>query len=193
MPLAPAPRRLRPGRLGWFGRSVLFVVFLGLAYVLGFASFVIFLPTPFATLPSNLDGLATFTGGAGRVEAALKEVQDGFPGPILISGSHKQTRLTDILSHTSATLTPTQTTKIVYDTAETTRENIISLKLWASVNNVKHIGLITSTYHVPRVRLLALLHARELNLTCLPVQPADPGLRPLFREYNKLLIAPFLR
>jgi len=128
-----------------------------------------------------------------RVEAALREVQDGFTGPMLISGSHRQTRLTDILAHTSANLTPTQTTRIVYDTAETTRQNIVSLNLWASVNGLHHIGVITSTYHVPRVRLLALFHAGHLSLTYLPVQPADPGLRPLFREYNKLLIAPFLR
>lgn len=191
MPQSPAPRRHhRP--LGWFGRTVVTLFLLATAYALGFASFVVFLPDPFTTLPDNLDGLATFTGGAGRVEAALQEVQDGFPGPILISGSHRQTRLTDILAKSSTSLTPTQTTKIVYDTVETTRENIVSLKLWAGMNNLHRIGLITSTYHVPRVRFLALLHARELSLTFLPVQPADPGLRPLFREYNKLLVAPFL-
>lgn len=183
----------RPPRLGWRGRLTVFLSISLTFYVIGFAAFVVMLPEPFTTLPDNLDGLATFTGGSGRVEAALHEAEQGFPGPILISGSSRHTTLNAMLAHTSANLTPDQQTHIVYDAAQTTRENIISLKAWAGYYRLDNIGLITSTYHVPRVRLLALMHARELSLTYLPVQPADPGIRPLFREYNKLLAAPFLR
>lgn len=182
----------RPPRLGWRGRVLLLLSLLASAYLFGFALFVMLLPTPFTTLPDTLDGLATFTGGSGRVEAALKEVQQGFAGPILISGSNEATTLPDILAHTGAELTARQQSHIVYDTAQTTRQNITSLTAWAGYYNLTDIGLITSTYHVPRVKLLALLHARHLNLTYLAVQPADPGLHPLFREYNKLLVAPLL-
>ena len=162
-------------------------------YCLGFAIYVVTLPSPFTTIPDNLDGIATFTGGAGRVEAALRAAQRGYEGPILISGSHERSRLSDIISHTATELTPRQQEHIVYDAAQTTRENITSLTAWSGYHNLNNIGIITSTYHVPRVRLLTLLHARHLNLVYLPVQPADSGLRPLFREYNKLLVAPFLR
>lgn len=182
----------RPPRLTWRGRTIL-ALSLGLsAYALGFAVYVVTLPTPFTFIPDDLEGLATFTGGSGRVEAAMKAAQRGFEGPILISGSHQRTRLTDIIAHTSANLTPGQQEHIVYDAAQTTRENITSLSAWAGYYNLDNIGVITSTYHVPRVRLLALMHARHLHLTYLPVQPADSGLRPLFREYNKLLAAPLL-
>ena len=180
-------------RLGWKGRTILTLALTASAYALGFALYVITLPEPFTTLPDDIEGLATFTGGSGRVEAALKEAQRGFDGPILISGSHQQTRLTDILAQTDAALTPDQQTHIVYDAAQTTRENVTSLKAWAGYYHLNHIGIVTSTYHVPRVRLLALMHARELTLTYLAVQPADSGLQPLFREYNKLLVAPFIR
>lgn len=183
----------RPPRLTWRGRTILTLSLSLTAYALGFAAFVVTLPDPFTTLPDDLDGLATFTGGSGRVEAALKEAQRGFDGPLLISGSHQKTRLTDILARADADLTPDQQTHIVYDAAQTTRENITSLKAWAGYYQLDNIGIITSTYHVPRVRLLAFLHARNLSLTYLAVQPADPGLKPLFREYNKLLVAPFLR
>lgn len=183
----------RPPRLGWRGRTLLALSLASSAYLLGFALFVVTLPQPFTTLPEGLEGLATFTGGSGRVETALKQVQRGFEGPILISGSHQQSRLTDILALTDTSLTPSQQKHIVYDAAQTTRENITSLQAWAGYNGISNIGLVTSTYHVPRVRLLALLHARNLSLTYLAVQPADSGLRPLFREYNKLLIAPALR
>ncbi|PZP39563.1 MAG: hypothetical protein DI585_03770 [Pseudomonas fluorescens] len=184
------PRR---PRLGWKGRLIVLTGFLTSIYALGFAAFVITLPAPFTTLPDGLEGLATFTGGSGRVEAALKEAQRGFPGPILISGSHKKTTLPDMLARTSANLTPDQQVHIVYDAAQTTRENITSLRAWSGYYGIHNIGVITSTYHIPRVRLLALMHVTDLNLTYLPVQPADPGLRPLFREYNKLLAAPLLR
>lgn len=180
-------------RLGWRGRTVLTLFLLACTYAFGFAIFVLTLPAPFTTLPDDLDGLATFTGGSGRVEATLKAAQHGFEGPLLISGSHETTRLADILAQTDATLTPDQMAHIVYDAAQTTRQNITSLGAWAGYHRIDHIGLITSTYHVPRVRFLAFLHARHLNLTYLPVQPADAGVRPLFREYNKLLVAPLLR
>ncbi|RYG61213.1 MAG: hypothetical protein EON60_04420 [Alphaproteobacteria bacterium] len=183
----------RPPRLGWRGRSLLAFCLAGSAYALGFALYVVTLPQPFTTLPEDLEGLATFTGGSGRVETALKQVQRGFDGPILISGSHQQSRLTDILALTDTPLTPSQQEHIVYDAAQTTRENVTSLQAWAGYNHISRIGLVTSTYHVPRVRLLALFHARSLSITYLPVQPADPGLRTLFREYNKLIIAPILQ
>ena len=183
------PRR---PRLRWRGRCILAFCLTASAYILGFALYVVTLPQPFTTLPDDLDGLATFTGGSGRVESALMEAQRGFDGPILISGSHQQTRLTDILAKTDADLTPDQQTHIVYDAAQTTRENVTSLKAWAGYYHLNRIGVITSTYHIPRVRLLALMHAREPSLTYLPIQPADAGLKPLFREYNKLLAAPFL-
>jgi uncharacterized SAM-binding protein YcdF (DUF218 family) len=183
----------RPPRLGWRGRTFLFAGLFSSAYVLGFAMFVVTLPQPFTTLPEGLEGLATFTGGSGRVETALRQVQRGFEGPILISGSHYKSRLTDILALTETQLTPSQQQHIVYDSAQTTRENMTSLKAWAGYNNISRIGLVTSTYHVPRVKLLAWAYARPIQISYLAVQPADSGLRTLFREYNKLLLAPILK
>jgi len=193
----PQPRRphtfvLPPLRLGWRARVAVLAGSLLSLYLLGFALYIVLLPAPFTTLPSGLQGLATFTGGSGRVEAALKQAQKGFPGPILISGSHGTTTLPDMLALTATPLTETQQQFIVYDTAATTRENILSLKAWAGYYQLEYVGIITSTYHVPRVGLLARLHAPHLRLTYLAVQPADPGLRPLFREYNKLLATPLL-
>jgi uncharacterized SAM-binding protein YcdF (DUF218 family) len=182
-----------PPRLSWRARSLLILFLAFSTYALGFAVYVVSLPKPFTLLPDDLEGLATFTGGSGRVEAAMKAAQRGFEGPILISGSNQGTRLSDILARTSAQLTDLQKEHIAYDIAQTTRENVTSLAAWAGYYNLDNIGVITSTYHVPRVRLLALLHARHLQLTFLPVQPADSGLRPLIREYNKLLATPFLR
>lgn len=183
----------RPPRLGLRGRLLVAASLLATAYAVGFALFVTQLPQPFTTLPPELDGLAVFTGGAGRVEATLAQVQQGFQGPILISGSHSTTRLADILAETTTRLTAAQRTHILHDAAQTTRQNILSLKAWAGYHHLETVGIVTSTYHAPRVALLAALRARNLQMVLLPVQPVDPGLTPLWREYNKLLLAPFLR
>lgn len=185
-----------PPPLGWCGRLFVISSLLATAYLVGFALFIVFMPPPFTTLPPNLQGLVTFTGGSGRVEATLAQIQEGFKGQVLISGSHATTTLTEILAETSAHLTREERRRIMHDAAQTTRENITSLRVWAGYHHFTHIGVITSTYHTARVRLLLWMHiprSEGLSVTILPVQPADAGLKPLLREYNKLLLAPFLR
>lgn len=179
--------------LGRRGKAILLGSLFLTAYLGGFGIFVATLPVPFTTLPPRLEGLATFTGGAGRVKATLTQLQRGFKGPILISGSHATTRLSDILAKTHTDLTPEESTHIMHDAAETTRQNVLSLKVWAGYQNITNVGVITSTYHAARVRLLISMHAPELTATVLAVQPADSGLMPLLREYHKLLLAPLLR
>ncbi len=172
----------------------LFLV-LGLLYGLGLAGFVALLPSPFTTLPPGLQGLATFTGGAGRVATTLRLVQAGFAGPVLISGINPQSQLAEIeeLTGLESPLVPAQRQQIMLDSASTTRENLLSLQIWATTANLQRVGLITSTYHAARVRALGWWLAPELNLVLLPVQPEDTSFRVLLREYHKLLAAPILR
>jgi uncharacterized SAM-binding protein YcdF (DUF218 family) len=184
-----------PGRppLSTRGRLLLLASIVFTAYLAGFGAYVAMLPEPFTTLPAGLQGLATFTGGYGRVEATLNQLKSGFKGPILISGSHATTRISDIAAQTDTPLTPEESVHIMHDAAATTRENVLSLKVWAGYQGITNVGVITSTYHAARVRLLAGLRAPELHVTILPVQPADAGLMPLIKEYHKLLLAPLLR
>jgi uncharacterized SAM-binding protein YcdF (DUF218 family) len=175
-------------RLLWLGLG------LGILYGLGLALFVALLPAPFTTLPPQLDGLATFTGGAGRVATTLRLVQGGFAGPVLISGIHPSSQLAEMeeLSGLTTPLTAAQRQQIMLDGATTTRENLQSLAIWAATARLQNIGLITSTYHAARVRLLGWWLTPNLTLTLLPVQPEDTSFRVLLREYHKLLVAPLL-
>ncbi|MCA3244694.1 MAG: YdcF family protein [Alphaproteobacteria bacterium] len=166
----------------------------GLMYGLGLALFVAALPAPFTTLPPNLDGLATFTGGSGRVATTLRLIQGGFTGPVLISGIHPNSQLAEIeeVAGLTTPLSAAQRQQIMLDGATTTRENLESLQLWAATARLQQVGLITSTYHAARVRLLAWWLTPNLTLILLPVQPEDTHFRVLLREYHKLLVAPFL-
>jgi uncharacterized SAM-binding protein YcdF (DUF218 family) len=122
---------------------------IGLTYALGLGVYVATLPQPFTTLPQGLQGIAVFTGGAGRVETALRVVQQGFNGPVLISGINPASRLADIISEAniSPALTAAQQQQIMLDGAASTRENMQSLTLWANTADLGNIGVITSTYH----------------------------------------------
>lgn len=181
-----------PPRLGWRGRALLTLALATVSYCIGFALYIITLPTPFTMVPDEVEGLAVFTGGAGRVDAALTQLYHGFTGPILISGRHPRTHLSDILAESPYTFSRSQRNQLTVDAAQTTHQNIQSLQSWARSNHVDHIGVITSTYHAARVRLLAFWFAPQLRVQVLAVQPADAGLKPLFLEYNKLLGTPLL-
>jgi uncharacterized SAM-binding protein YcdF (DUF218 family) len=182
-------------RLGWKGRSLVLLGLLLTLYLAGFGLFLATLPKPFTTLPPEIEGLVAFTGGAGRVQTLLHQMDSGFTGPILISGTRGNTSLHTILTHAGEekNLSDSQKNHILQDASQTTRENVESLKVWAAYLEIHNIGIITSTYHAPRVRFLAWWVAPELNITVLPVQPADAGIHPLFKEYNKLLLLPLMR
>jgi uncharacterized SAM-binding protein YcdF (DUF218 family) len=111
-------------------------------------------------------------------------------GPVLVSGAHPEVRVADIAGVNK--LQAWQRGLIQLDYAATTRQNVANTKHWAGIHGIKKLGLVTSTYHVPRVRLLWWLLAPGIDLTVLPVQPVDGGWRTLFREYNKFLLTPVL-
>lgn len=186
---------LHAPRLGWKGRIVLAMSVALSIFLIGFALFVAALPAPFTTVPPGLQGLAVFTGGSGRVGAALDLAAQGFSGPVLISGRHPQARLADILSlnNSHLTLTEAQSKPISMDGAQTTIQNIQSLKVWAAKQHIRRIGVITSTYHAARVEVLGKWLAPELEITILAVQPQETKPLLLAHEYLKLLAAPFLR
>lgn len=162
---------------------------LALLYGLGLALFVAALPKPFTTVPSQVQGLAVFTGGSGRVATALTLIQQGFTGPVLISGRHPSSSLADMLELAPGApqLSDKQKAQVSLDTAQSTHENMLALQQWATSQQLQHIGVITSTYHVARVRLLHLWLAPQVGLTLLPVQPEDTSFKTLLREYHKLL------
>jgi hypothetical protein len=70
---------------------------------------------------------------------------------------------------------------------------MLALQQWAITKQLQHVGVITSTYHVARVRLLHLWLAPQVRLTLLPVQPEDTSYKTLLREYHKLLAVWWLK
>ena len=182
--------------MNWLVRNVRRgLVGLVLLYGIGLGLFAANLPQPFTVVPPEVQGVGVFTGGSGRVAGALRLVDEGFAGPVLISGRNPKSSLADMLELTPGApdLTPAQQAQFTLDEAESTRGNVLALKTWAEREELGRVGVITSTYHVLRVRLLAWWLAPELSIVMLPVQPEVANARTLVREYHKLLVGLWLK
>ncbi len=167
------------------------LILLGLGYALGFVMFTVLLPLPVMLPPTQIDGIVVFTGGEGRVDAAMDMLHSGFSGPVLVSGVHPDVRLADLMTHHPLSDVAREHIQLDYDSL-TTRQNVLTTRAWVPQNHIAHVGIVTSTYHTLRVRLLMRWLAPEVAYTLLPVRPDNAGWRLLWREYNKFLASPFL-
>lgn len=163
------------------------VALVGL-YVVGFGGFLVLLPKPTAGLPP-VDGLVVFTGGEGRVRTALELVAAGFGGPVLISGVYPAVQVRELEG--ALALDRSQLAKVMLDKqALTTRENMANTLRWADVWGLRRVGVVTSTYHAPRVWLLRWWYEADDRLVVVPVQPQRSSVRDLLLEYSKLWLLP---
>ena len=160
--------------------------------VTGFIIFLIKLDwQPHSLKPVDIQGIVVLTGDTGRIPYLLSLIENGFSGPVLISGANPTVSLEDILGETI--LTTEQMEAITLDNrSQTTRENVLETKLWAHEHQLTQIGLITSHYHMPRSLRLFKELAKNLTLTPLPVIREDIPQEFYVREYLKFLIAPRL-
>jgi uncharacterized SAM-binding protein YcdF (DUF218 family) len=157
-------------------------------YIFGFALFLAALPSPRVGVPM-VEGLAVFTGGSNRVGMAVEALNQGYSGPVLVSGVNPGVTLREIAPDLAYDVAG----QIELDTAAlTTRQNVANTVAWAARHHLRTVGVITSTYHAARVRLLFAWRAPRLQVAIIPVQPNEAGLRALLREYNKLLASPVL-
>ena len=173
------------------GRWINTLVALLVLYGATFAVYMIAMPLPFSVPPATIDGLAVFTGGSGRVDTAVDLMKQGFGGPVLISGVHPNVRLPNLTDVSKLTPRQRAALQLDYD-SRTTRENVMATAYWATRNHLRQVGIVTSTYHAMRVRVLFRLLAPEVDIVLLPVQPVDGRAAALLREFNKLLVAPLL-
>lgn len=176
--------------MGFWRRFFVIGVIIACLYGVGFGLFVRAVPEASTFSLRDVQGLAVFTGGAGRVDTAVGLINDGFVGPVLVSGAHPEVRVQDLAG--VGQLQAWQRGLIQLDYAATTRQNVANTRHWAGIHGIKRLGLVTSTYHVPRVTLLWWMLAPGIEVVVIPVRPADGGWRTLFREYNKFLLTPVL-
>lgn len=163
--------------------------FLVLAYVLGYALFVVLLPT--AADDRRTDGIVVLTGGAKRMERGLDLVARGRAERLLISGVDRTVRPIELARR--------------YDTDEAlfdccidlgresvdTRSNGAETARWVKKWDFDTIRLVTTDWHMPRARFEL---SRQLDPGTRVVTDAvesNPSFGTLFAEYNKYLLRRF--
>ena len=139
-------RRRRHGARG--RRAWLAVLLLPLAWLAGFAWFLT-AATWRQLPPAHADGIVALTGGADRVEAALRLLAEGRARLLLISGVGRAAGFAELARRAGVPrrLAPRVT---LGRSALSTRGNATETAAWARGNHIRSLIVVTAAYHMPR-------------------------------------------
>jgi uncharacterized SAM-binding protein YcdF (DUF218 family) len=143
--------------------------------------------------PSQADGIVALTGGAERVETALKLLAEGHARVLLISGVGGAADFA-AFAHRAGVNSALQARVTLGRNAVSTRGNAAETADWAQANGLGSLIVVTAGYHMPRA--LAELSRAMPTVTLYPVpvlppamrQPGVNALRLLAGEYTKWLV-----
>jgi uncharacterized SAM-binding protein YcdF (DUF218 family) len=182
-------RSARADRRRWLP-PLLILVLLILLWSSGFAWFVRHVGRPIPPAPPTR-GIVALTGGAGRVDAALRLLMAHPDSILLISGIGGGTDLDTLTTRAGIDLASVADRVTLGRTATSTRGNAAEARAWAAEHRIEAITIVTASFHMPR----ALVEfGRALPHVTLAAHASDTGrqrvsLRVLIGEYNKLLAA----
>jgi uncharacterized SAM-binding protein YcdF (DUF218 family) len=189
MSTAP-PRPARRAMLSGLGAAAL----LGLLWAVGFAWFLSTALTE-TPPPPAADGIVALTGGAGRVETALRLLADGRARLLLVSGVGGAAEFTELAR--LAGVDPHLGSRVTLGrVAASTRGNAAETADWARNNAIRSLIVVTAGYHMPRA--LAELTRALPGVSLYPAPVLPPALRGgnptsmlrlLAGEYTKWLAA----
>ena len=150
-----------------------------------------------AQSPPYADGIVALTGGAGRVELALRMLANGQASRLLLSGIGGGTELVT-LGRLAGVDTSGLTERVTLGRyAASTRGNGVETAAWVEQNRIKSLIVVTAGYHMLRALAELRRAAPDVRLYPLPVDPTamhpgDDGYRPGLRlkavEYTKYLL-----
>jgi uncharacterized SAM-binding protein YcdF (DUF218 family) len=165
------------------------------AGAVGFAWFVHVVSRP-APAPPQADGIVALTGGADRVETALRLLAAGRAGKLLLSGIGGNAELATLAHRAGIDPLPIAARVTLGRNATTTRGNADETAAWARENAIRSLIVVTAGYHMPRALAEIGRAAPNLTLYPMPVTPRPlreagtaQGLRLIAEEYVKFLAA----
>lgn len=125
------------------------LVFAGIIWFSGFCLFNLKINSYKPDYESKTDAIVALTGGKNRVAESIKILNEGLADKLFISGVLETTSLADI--QRAAKVKALDESKITLGKkAHNTIENASEAFEWIKENNIDHIRLVTSYYHIPR-------------------------------------------
>jgi uncharacterized SAM-binding protein YcdF (DUF218 family) len=146
--------------------------------------------------PPHADGLVALTGGAGRVELALRLLAAGQADKLLLSGIGGGTDLATLSRMAGVDTSKLESRITIGRYAGSTRGNAVETAAWAVQNRIGSLIVVTAAFHMPRA--LAELHRALPDVALFPVPvlpPANddadrgPSLRLEMGEFAKYVLA----
>jgi uncharacterized SAM-binding protein YcdF (DUF218 family) len=166
-----------------------FVSVLLLAWVLGFAVFMLTLADPLEG--TTTDAVVVPTGGAGRIDRGLALLQARQAKRMLVTGVAPGVTKADLARTYRA---PPRLFACCVDLgpeAVDTRSNAEETAQWVRGHRYRTVRLVTSDWHMARARM-ELRSALGPDVVLLgdgvPSAPSAPRLGLLVNEYNKLIL-----
>ena len=164
----------------------------------GLAWFVLTIPVHVDNPSQKTDAIVVLTGGAERIEKALKLIDSQLAKKLLISGVNPQTTLKDILRTASVSCKNLDPSLIDLDyRSDSTYENAEQTAKWVCNHNFTSVRLVTAHYHIHRSLLEFCQRLSNVQIIVHPIVPRifqkeDWFWNPdawsiLGREYHKYL------
>ncbi len=156
-----------------------------ICWLLGLAWFVVSLPG--AGGAEKTEAVIVLTGGKGRIERGIQQLEAGRAAKMLVSGVNPTVREVELIKIQKA---PARLFACCIDLgkqAVDTETNATESATWLRVHHYRSVRLVTNDWHMPRA-LFELRRVVEPGTVIVTdsVETA-PGLPILFVEYNKLL------
>lgn len=178
---------MRPGfwsRLALRLAAALLLALLLLGW--GFQSFLVATRAA-AAPPSAADAIVVLTGGADRVETALRLLDEGAAPVLLVSGAHGRLTVAGLARVHGIPAAGLAGRAVLGHAAATTVGNAAETAAFAQARGVRSIRLVTADYHMPRALLEFRRALPGVAVAPHPVRPATLDALPGARRWALLL------
>ena len=189
----------RPGRFsGFFGGVRLIfdgMLFLMVLFFIGFAAFASGIEAePHAPVPSA-DGITVLTGGADRIDQAMKLLADGKAKRVLITGVYRATTKEELKQLASQGDQYFSCCVDIDKEARNTIDNATETSEWVAQHHFRSVIVVTSNYHMPRALAELGRAMPEVALIASPVIDKNVHLDRwwTYPGTSKLLMSEYLK
>lgn len=166
-----------------------------LAWLGGFAGFVIAATRAPTDGPPETDAIVVLTGGRHRVEHGLELLVAHRAERLFVSGVHRDVNLHELLRVSPAQPSWIECCVVLGHEAQDTYGNAAETAAWMRHHGYRSVRLVTAAYHMPRSVLELRRAMPEVEIVPEPVFPDGSALL-YFIEYHKYigtLLAPLVR